>query len=130
MMFVDAFAIVVILTREPEADAPADVLESVQSPITSPIAILEAALGICRKRYASVEEAEEDIGDFSRALRDQRLCRVKGREVSIAAGVFANPDGEDSSRADKALVGFVQMLLRFRRHRSMPSRRISRISEA
>jgi ribonuclease VapC len=37
-MFVDASAIVAILTREPEADALADVLESAQSPITSPIA--------------------------------------------------------------------------------------------
>jgi ribonuclease VapC len=57
-MFVDASAIVAILTREPEADALADVLEKGRSPITSPIAIFEAALGICRKRHASVEEAE------------------------------------------------------------------------
>src|SRR6516162_4352454 len=42
-MFVDASAIVAILTREPEADAPADVLEGAHSPITSPIAIFEAA---------------------------------------------------------------------------------------
>jgi ribonuclease VapC len=47
-MFVDASAIVAILTREPEADALADVLEKGRSPMTSPIAIFEAALGICR----------------------------------------------------------------------------------
>jgi ribonuclease VapC len=40
------------------------VLESAQSPITSPIAIFEAALGICRKRHTSVEEAEQDVGEF------------------------------------------------------------------
>ena len=42
-MFVDASAIVAILPREPEADALADVLEGDPSPITSAIAIFEAA---------------------------------------------------------------------------------------
>jgi hypothetical protein len=69
------------------------------------------------------------FGVSSRAFRDQRLRRVKAREVGIAAGVFAYSGGENSSRATQALTGLVQMLLRFRRHRSMPSRRISRISE-
>jgi len=63
-MFVDASAIVAILTREAEADALADVLEGARSPITSPIAICGAALGICRKRHASVEEAEADVREF------------------------------------------------------------------
>jgi ribonuclease VapC len=39
MMFVDASAVVAILTREPEADTLADVLGEARSPITSPIAI-------------------------------------------------------------------------------------------
>jgi hypothetical protein len=69
------------------------------------------------------------FGVFARAFRDQRLRRVKVREVGIAAGVFAYSGGENSSRATEALTGLVQMLLRFRRHRSMASRRISRISE-
>src|SRR5271155_5726370 len=63
-MFVDASAIVAILTREPEADALADVLEGDPSPVTSPIAVFEAALGICRKRHASVAEAEADVQEF------------------------------------------------------------------
>ena len=46
MMFVDASAIVAILTREPEADALADVLENSRAAITSPIGIFEAVLGI------------------------------------------------------------------------------------
>jgi uncharacterized protein with PIN domain len=58
-MFVDASAIVAILTREPEADTLADVLQSASSPVTSPIAVFEAVLGICRKRLLSVEQAEE-----------------------------------------------------------------------
>jgi ribonuclease VapC len=64
-MFFDASAIVAILTREPEADALADLLETAaRSPITSPIAILEAALEIFRKRHASVDEAKQDVGEL------------------------------------------------------------------
>jgi uncharacterized protein with PIN domain len=44
-MFLDASAIVAILTREPEADALSDLLEAARAPITSPIALFEAVLG-------------------------------------------------------------------------------------
>jgi ribonuclease VapC len=63
-MFVDASAIVAILTREPEADSLADLLEAAPRPITSPIAVFEAVLGICRKRHSSVDEAQRDIREF------------------------------------------------------------------
>jgi hypothetical protein len=67
------------LTREPEADALADVLELVRSPVTSPIAIFQAALGICRKRHASVEEAEEDVSEFLRVAGVRASRSPKGR---------------------------------------------------
>ena len=41
-------------------------MESARSPITSPIAIFEAALGICRKRHTSLEEAAEYVREFLR----------------------------------------------------------------
>jgi ribonuclease VapC len=63
-MFVDASAIIAILTREPEAEALTDVLEEARSPITSAVAIFEAVLGICRKRNASVEQGEQDVREF------------------------------------------------------------------
>src|ERR1700722_14696234 len=63
-MFVDASAIVAIMTREPQADALADVLEGATAPITSPIAVFEATLGICRKRRVSVEDAAADLRSF------------------------------------------------------------------
>jgi ribonuclease VapC len=85
-MFVDASAIVAILTREPEADALADVLEKGRSPITSPIAIFEAALGICRKRHASVEEAEED--EFLR-LAGVRTVAITDKEAHTALAAFS-----------------------------------------
>ena len=87
-MFVDASAIVAILTREPDADALADVLESSQSPITSPIAIFEAALGICRKRHASVEEAEQDVGEFL-GLAGVRTVPITDQEAHTALAAFS-----------------------------------------
>ncbi|OWJ68641.1 type II toxin-antitoxin system VapC family toxin [Inquilinus limosus] len=63
-MFVDASAIVAILTRESDADGLADRLEAGAEPITSPIAIFEAVLGICRKRQVGVEEVQEEVRAF------------------------------------------------------------------
>ena len=63
-MFIDASAIVAILTREAEADALANRLDGAIGCITSPIAIFEAALAICRKRQASVTEGRVDVGEF------------------------------------------------------------------
>jgi ribonuclease VapC len=87
-MFVDASAIVAILTREPEADALADVLEGAHSPITSPIAIFEAALGICRKRHASVGEAHEDVREFL-GMAGVRTVSVTEREAETALAAFS-----------------------------------------
>jgi ribonuclease VapC len=87
-MFVDASAIVAILTREPEADRLSDVLERAKAPITSPIAIFEAALGICRKRRASVEEAEADVGALLEVARI-RIVAITEREAETALGAFA-----------------------------------------
>jgi ribonuclease VapC len=87
-MFVDASAIVAILTREPEADVLADALERARSPITSPIAIFEATLGIRRKRHASVEEAEEDVGEFLETAA-VRTIPITERETETALSAFA-----------------------------------------
>jgi len=87
-MFIDASAIVAILTREPEADALADALESARSPITSPIAMFEAALGICRKRHASVEEAGEDVREFL-GVAGVRTVSITEREAETALAAFS-----------------------------------------
>jgi ribonuclease VapC len=80
-MFVDASAIVAIFTREPEADALADALDEAQSPITSPIAIFETVLAVCRKRHASVTEAQKDIRESWRtpASEPSRSPARKGK---------------------------------------------------
>jgi ribonuclease VapC len=87
-MFVDASAIVAVLTREPDADALADLLESARSPITSPIAVFEAALGICRKRHASVEEAEADIREFL-GVAEIHAVSITEREAETALAAFS-----------------------------------------
>ena len=63
-MFVDASAIVAILTREADADELANTLEGAPSHITSAVAVFEATLGVCRKRHASVAEAQADVIEF------------------------------------------------------------------
>jgi ribonuclease VapC len=87
-MFVDASAIVAILTREPEADVLADLLEAARAPITSPIAVFEATLGICRKRHASVEEAEEDVREFLDLARIE-LIPITINETETALSAFS-----------------------------------------
>jgi hypothetical protein len=47
------------------------------------------------------------FGVFALPFRDQRLRRVKGREVGISAGVFAYFGGENNSGATQALTGLV-----------------------
>lgn len=87
-MFVDASAIVAILTREPEADSLADLLEAARAPITSPIAVFEAVLGICRKHHASIEEAEEDVHEFLE-LAGIQMIPITANEVDTALAAFS-----------------------------------------
>jgi ribonuclease VapC len=87
-MFVDASAIVAILTREPEADTLADVLQSASSPVTSPIAVFEAVLGICRKRLLSVEQAEEHVREFLEVANIE-VIPVTAKEAETALLAFA-----------------------------------------
>jgi ribonuclease VapC len=63
-MFADASAIVAILNQEPEADTFSDAIEESGEAITSPIAVFEAALAVCRVRHATIEEAAADVNEF------------------------------------------------------------------
>lgn len=85
-MFVDASAIVAILTAEPEADTLIDRLERAIRPITSPVAIFEATLGLCRKTHVSVEEAETDVTAF---LAQARVTSVPVHDATSALQVFS-----------------------------------------
>ncbi len=87
-MFVDASAIVAILTDEPEAEALIDRLDQTDAPFTSPIAVFEAVLGICRKRHASVEEAGQDVGDFL-AVAKVALVAITAQDAATALDAFS-----------------------------------------
>jgi ribonuclease VapC len=86
-MFVDASAIVAILTREPDADALADALDTARLPITSAVAVFEAVLGICRKRHASVAEAQNDVHEFLEAA-GIRTVSITAKEAETALDAF------------------------------------------
>jgi ribonuclease VapC len=77
-MFVDASALVAIITREPEADPLSDAIDAAMLAVTSPVAIFEAVLAVCRKRRASVAQGTADVHDL---LAEARLA-----VVAIAAG--------------------------------------------
>lgn len=87
-MFVDASAIVAILTREPDADALTDRLERALHPITSAIAVFEAAAGLCRKRHASIQEAQTDIAEFLQTARIE-VVSIAAEEASVALSAFS-----------------------------------------
>jgi ribonuclease VapC len=87
-MFIDASAIVAILTLEPEADALIEVLEAASSPITSAVAIFEATLGICRKQHAGVAEAKEDVQAFLDAAEIQ-IVAIGAEDAEMALDAFS-----------------------------------------
>ena len=88
MIFIDASAIVAILTDEDEAATFIDVIESASERCTSPIAIFEATLGICRKRHSSVSEAYEDILQFL-AIAGIQNAAIAPTDVKTALGAFS-----------------------------------------
>ena len=87
-MFVDASAIVAVLTGEPDADALANTLEAARAPITSAVAVFEATLGLCRKRHASVAEAQADVEEFL-AMASVRTVSITVREAEVALDAFS-----------------------------------------
>ena len=87
-MFVDASAIVAILNRESQADAFADAIEGSGAAVTSAIAIFEAALGLCRIRHASVEEATADVEEFL-GVAGIRCVLIGSEEALTALAAFA-----------------------------------------
>jgi len=65
-MFVDACAIIAVLSDEPEAERVSRALAGAKKRITSPVAVLEAVLGLARpdKFNLSVEAVEPLVLEF------------------------------------------------------------------
>jgi ribonuclease VapC len=80
-VFVDASAIVAILTEEAEAQVLAQTLESASEPITSPIAVWEAAASISRK---TGRRAEAELPSIL-AFLDVAQVSIASVDMGIAA---------------------------------------------
>lgn len=80
-LFVDASAIVAILTKEADFMALWRVLRSADDAMTSPVAIYEATLAVRRKVPGSVAQTEADVRTF---LAGQRI-----REVAVTPEMSA-----------------------------------------
>ncbi|MPZ31672.1 MAG: PIN domain-containing protein [Rhodospirillales bacterium] len=86
-MFIDASAIVAMLNGEAEAAQLADALERSDVRVTSPIAIFEATLGICRVRHATVEQAAADVAEFLK-VADIQCAPITEQESQTAFIAF------------------------------------------
>ena len=90
-MFIDACAIIALLSDEPEADRVSDALISADQRMTSPVAVLEAALGLARpdKFGLSVEAVEplilEFLDEWGIEIRDLPPAKETTRLVLSAA---------------------------------------------
>jgi ribonuclease VapC len=82
-MFVDACAIIALLSDEPEADRMSDALMSAEHRMTSAVAVLEAALGLARpeKFGLSVQAVEPIILEFL----DERGIEVRDLPPAMEA---------------------------------------------
>jgi ribonuclease VapC len=68
-MFLDASALVAMMTRESDAEDLAKRIEQATTPLTtSGIAILETALAYARKEKVNVDQAVEAVHDFLRLV--------------------------------------------------------------
>ena len=86
-MFVDASAMVAMLTEEREGDQLARILERAESPITSAIAIYETATRLMSKSSLSGEEARRTVADFLRAA-NIRVVPIDRRDADAALVAF------------------------------------------
>jgi len=87
-MFVDASAILAILNREAEAAMFANALDRSPSRVTSPIAIFETTLGLCRAAHVSVEEAAATVTEFLQAT-DIDCVAITQEDARAALVAFA-----------------------------------------
>jgi len=88
-MFVDASAIIAIMTEEAGAETLAASLDNGRSkrPLTSAIAVWEATVGLYRKKNIPMAEAEARVQEFLELCSIQ-VVSVSTRETTIALQAF------------------------------------------
>lgn len=89
-MFVDASALVAILSGEREAERVSDALASAEMLVTSPIAILETVLALARpdKFNRSVDSVQPLVLDFV-TQRGIRICDMPPAAETVRLALLA-----------------------------------------
>jgi ribonuclease VapC len=86
-MFLDASALVAILTDETEGPSLADNLAAATRRVTSPLAIFETVTAVARKRGYSVDEARAIVSQFLE-LASVELMPIGQAESELAIKAF------------------------------------------
>lgn len=86
-MFVDASAIIAILTYEPEKEHFETTLKNSDEIITSPLAIYEAVLGVMRKLSCSIGDAQRAVADFLKEA-EAEIANIDEGIGDMALGAF------------------------------------------
>ncbi|WP_159952654.1 type II toxin-antitoxin system VapC family toxin [Rhizobium sp. 18065] len=93
-MFIDACAIIALLSDEPEAERVSNAIASARNPFTSPVAVLETVLGLARpdKFDLPIPEVENLVMEFLELrqieLRDLPPAKETTRLALSAAARF------------------------------------------
>lgn len=87
-MVIDASALVVMLTGEPEAEAFADRVEACRTVILSPIAIFETVLAIRRMHQCSLADASASLNAFL-TTAGITLVPITEKEAGLALKAFS-----------------------------------------
>jgi ribonuclease VapC len=87
-MFIDASAMVAIIAKESDATQLMEQLEAAAAPITSAVAIFEAALALRREFRSTVEEARKDVQDFLDVARIV-VIPITAHEAGTALDAFS-----------------------------------------
>lgn len=87
MTFVDASALVAMLTREPDWDMLSDRLQAADQRRTSGVAIFETVAALARKLSYSIEESRGIVADFL-VLADIQLMPIGIAETDAALAGF------------------------------------------
>lgn len=97
-MFVDASAIISILSGEEDAPSLARALEQAPKILISPVAVYEAVAGLARKRVCPIEEAQALV-DLFVAETDAQMAEITENVGRLAVEAFAR-FGKGRHRAD------------------------------
>ena len=88
MTFVDASALVSILTGEPSRSTLIARLESASLLLTSGFAVFETVLAVARKKALSVAEAQAEVEEFIE-LAGMQVIAIAARETALALTAHA-----------------------------------------